>query len=902
MPGQGDENRTTRSLTTTLAGAFALISITALVISGSFEIYLLLETEQDAITSKQHVVAHQARNEVAEFIQKKLSVMETAVRLTRSTNAWQGSLEDLLGLQPAFRQVLVLNAQNKTLFRVSRVSEAESRRLEGHLGRDLFSHVKDGKRYIGPVYVDPVTSEPLVIMAVPRTNILGDVLGALVAEVNLKFMWDLVDRLKVGDTGCAYVVDGKGQLIAFGDTGRVLQGEKLDDLTDVSEFMRNPVGEDAKGPHISTGINGNLVVGTYVPLGTPDWAVMTELPVEEAYRRVLRSAVLSAITLLGMALLAGLIGVWLARRLTLPIQNLTDTATRIAGGEIHLKAVMEGPTEVARLASAFNDMTQRLRAMLDTEELRARELALEVEQRKRTEGALKESGSVLKATLESTQDGVLVVSADGKVSHCNRRFSEIWSIPDELLAKGEDDVLVDYVMPQLVDPEQFSTKVKELYQSSRPSEDTLHFRDGRIIERFSYPLGRDGEESGRAWFFRDMTDHRRTVEELRQLRNYLSNIINSMPSVLVGVDTEGRVTQWNKQAEAATGLPFDRARSRPLREVFSRLVDQMDHIKTAIRDRRVIRNTKIARDEERETRFEDVTIFPLVTNGVEGAVIRVDDVTEQVRIEEMMIQSEKMLSVGGLAAGMAHEINNPLAGMIQTASVMEDRLTNLAVPANRRAAEAAGTSMETIANFMEARGIPRMIENIHTSSRRVAEIVQNMLSFARKSEATISSHRLEELVDKTLELAATDYDLKKQYDFRRVEVVKEFTDDLPPVPCEGAKIQQVLLNILRNGAQAMQGAGSDSPRFVVRTRLAPDRRMAIIEIQDNGPGMEEAVRKRVFEPFFTTKPVGEGTGLGLSVSYFIVTENHRGEMAVESRPGAGATFIIRLPLERKSVA
>jgi signal transduction histidine kinase len=118
---------------------------------------------------------------------------------------------------------------------------------------------------------------------------------------------------------------------------------------------------------------------------------------------------------------------------------------------------------------------------------------------------------------------------------------------------------------------------------------------------------------------------------------------------------------------------------------------------------------------------------------------------------------------------------------------------------------------------------------------------------------------------------------------------------MPQVPCQGAKIQQVFLNILRNGAQAMQEAKTESPGFVFRTRFDSDRKMAIVEIEDNGPGMDEETRRRIFEPFFTTKPVGIGTGLGLSVSYFIITENHGGEMMVESSPGDGAKFIIQLP-------
>ncbi len=130
--------------------------------------------------------------------------------------------------------------------------------------------------------------------------------------------------------------------------------------------------------------------------------------------------------------------------------------------------------------------------------------------------------------------------------------------------------------------------------------------------------------------------------------------------------------------------------------------------------------------------------------------------------------------------------------------------------------------------------------------------------------------------------------------------MKNYDESLPPVLCEASKIQQVLLNILRNGAQAMQEAGVEKPKFTISTRLSKSKKMVCMDISDNGPGMDEATRKRIFEPFFTTKPAGVGTGLGLSVSYFIVAENHGGAMSVESHPEGGSTFTVCLPLEPKS--
>ncbi len=398
----------------------------------------------------------------------------------------------------------------------------------------------------------------------------------------------------------------------------------------------------------------------------------------------------------------------------------------------------------------------------------------------------------------------------------------------------------------------------------------------------------------------DITERKQAEKELHHLRNYLSNIIDSMPSVLIGVDAHGRVTQWNKKAAQTTGIASDTALNRMLPEIFPRLIPQMGLVAESIKTRKIKQELKRPRHFEGNTRFEDVTIYPLTANGVEGAVIRVDDVTEKVRVEKMILQSEKMLSLGGLAAGMAHEINNPLAGMIQTANVMANRLCGrFDIPANIEAAEACGTTVAAVEKFMAARGIPAMIDAITASGKRAAEIVNNMLNFARKSDANVSSYHLADLLDKTVELAGTDYDLKKHYDFKTIEIIKEYEANLPMVPCEGAKIQQVLLNVLRNGAQAMQEQraihNGEKPRFVFRLMREIKTNMLRIEIEDNGPGMDEATCKRIFEPFFTTKPVGVGTGLGLSVSYFIITENHGGQMSVESSPGHGAKFIIQLP-------
>jgi anti-anti-sigma regulatory factor/HAMP domain-containing protein len=377
MPIEGEMPRTSRSLTATLAIAFLALSVVVLLIASSLEMYFNFQTQREIVASKQQLIAQDAANTVTSFIQERYSVLESAVKLGNPASASQEEqkrvLESLLGLEPAFRQLVLLDSQEQELAKASRLSQAASGQLTDRVGSDLFAQTRQGKRYISPVYIDEVTSEPLVIMAVPATDAFGDFQGTLMAEVNLKFMWDLVDRLEIGETGLAYVVDRQGNLIAFGDIARVLRGENVSHLKEVGEFVNSPSPVDETGAGLSTGINGAAVFGTYVPLGTPDWAVVTELPVVEAYRGVIRGVAISLGVMLAVAMLAGLIGVNMARRLAVPLLNLTETATRIAEGEMDLQAAIEGPTEVASLAGAFNNMTGQLREMLRKEEERAAE-------------------------------------------------------------------------------------------------------------------------------------------------------------------------------------------------------------------------------------------------------------------------------------------------------------------------------------------------------------------------------------------------------------------------------------------------------------------------------------------------------------------------------------------------
>jgi PAS domain S-box-containing protein len=454
-----------------------------------------------------------------------------------------------------------------------------------------------------------------------------------------------------------------------------------------------------------------------------------------------------------------------------------------------------------------------------------------------------------------------------------------------------------YTMQRLTNPLQMlALKTHQIAAGNFTGHLTVRSNDeiGSLSKSFNEMI--DGLESQKIEVKNLVNKLRKTVKDLIKAKTYTANIIDSMPSILIGIDHHLNITQWNKAAEEATGVRAADAKGKSVTSIWLRPGIDIETISQSIENRKTKNLPKIARIFENDTFHDDITIFPLITDDTKDAVIRIDDVTEKIKMEELLIQSEKMLSVGGLAAGMAHEINNPLAGIMQTASVISNRITNIELPANKKVAEKLGITMDTIHQFMELRGIPKMICTMNEAGQRVSEIVNNMLSFARKSDAQFSSHSITELINTTLELSVADYDLKKKYDFRNIEIIKNYDESIPLVPCEGGKIQQVLLNIFRNGAQAMQDI--NKPQFIIHTWFDEGTKMVCIDIKDNGPGMDEKTRKRIFEPFFTTKPVGIGTGLGLSVSYFIITENHNGTMDVFSEPGKGTKFTIRLPLYR----
>jgi PAS domain S-box-containing protein len=513
---------------------------------------------------------------------------------------------------------------------------------------------------------------------------------------------------------------------------------------------------------------------------------------------------------------------------------------------------------------------------------------------------LEQSRNMLQLVIESIPVRVFWKDRNSRYLGCNTLFARDagFNHPQELLNKD------DFAMGWKEQADLYRTDEHQVMESCRPKMNFVEMQTTPVgttiwLNTSKVPLQKpDGEVFGVLGVYEDITSRKCAEAEIEHLKNYLVNIIDSMPSVLVGMDNNQTVNQWNRQAEEMSGISATEAIGKPITRLFPDFSPWITAMRSEIEQHRPASMEKLLIEKEGERRFYDLILYPLLSNGVEGTVIRIEDVTERTRIQELMIQTEKMMSVGGLAAGMAHEINNPL-GIITQAIQNIERRVSPDLPANRKVAEELGVSLEGIEAYFKKRQMPQFIGSIRTASSRAAKIVANMLQFSRRAETTMQPASLAGVMDQALELAASDYDLKKKYDFRSTDIIREYAD-MPEVPMVLVEIEQVMLNLLKNAAQAMFANPPDRKPMII-LRLHREEKYALLEVVDNGPGMEEDICRRVFDPFFTTKEPGEGTGLGLSVAYMIVTQNHKGLMEVESTPGKGTCFRVRLPILKEYV-
>ena len=368
--------------------------------------------------------------------------------------------------------------------------------------------------------------------------------------------------------------------------------------------------------------------------------------------------------------------------------------------------------------------------------------------------------------------------------------------------------------------------------------------------------------------------------QYQRLKDFNENIVESLSVGIVVLDMEGRVQSWNTQLELALHISRENAVGRLVDEMLpASLVERIDSCvdesgsgtvhKFVLRSHELPEEFRPQDPADNADRVINLAVAPLVAKGFEpvGRLLIVDDVTERMELEEAVLQADRLSSVGLLAAGVAHEVNTPLAVISTYSQMLADRF---------------GTGSE------EAKLLGKMTEQTF----RASEIVNSLLDFSRTSGAEMTRCDLNRAISDTLELISPQ--------LRKARVQLELRLDASAIiRANRGKLQQVLLNLFLNARDAMPDGGT--LRVTTRTTSdATSEARAQVLVSDTGTGIEPELQRRIFDPFFTTKDSRRGTGLGLAVSYGIVQE-HSGTISVQSAPGAGTTFTLEFPLAEQPV-
>ncbi len=529
---------------------------------------------------------------------------------------------------------------------------------------------------------------------------------------------------------------------------------------------------------------------------------------------------------------------------------------------------------------------------------------------------IKESEAKFRAISSSAHDAIVMVDDEGNIVFWNEAAEKIFGYTSEEVC-GKN-------FHRIFAPDRYRDAHRSAFLKFRESGEGPAIGKNLELEA----IRRDGKEipvelslsaaklAGR-WhsigIIRDISERRKAEKELRDAEVKMRQLLAAITSILITVDGEGRVLEWNETAEKTFGISREETVGKRLADCGmgwdeTAMSEAMVSSRKEGHDRR-LDNVRYQAPDGKE-RFLGLTISPIREgDGKMGdqVMIRAADITARRLLESQLVQAQKLESIGQLAAGIAHEINTPTQYVGDNTRFLKegfeglDRLLGEYEKIVKECSEKEGLEerLKRIAETAEEidleylrEEIPSAISQSLEGVDRVAKIVRAMKEFSHPGSDEKTPTDMNKAIENTVTVARNEWKYV-------AELEMDFDDTLPLVPCLPGEMNQVILNMIVNASHAIADVVGDGPNgkgnITIGTRKEGD--WVLIRIEDTGAGIPEHIRSRIFDPFFTTKEVGKGTGQGLSIAHNVIVEKHGGTIDVESEVGKGTAFIIRLPLE-----
>ncbi|MDH3947805.1 MAG: ATP-binding protein [Gammaproteobacteria bacterium] len=381
----------------------------------------------------------------------------------------------------------------------------------------------------------------------------------------------------------------------------------------------------------------------------------------------------------------------------------------------------------------------------------------------------------------------------------------------------------------------------------------------------------------------EIAKHVSTASRLHASESYIKNILRSMPLMLIGVNKDGLITQWNKRAEVITGIKAEDILDKILWDAYPVITVSPGQVSEAIEKNETI----TIKHSQRGQYYFDITIYPLQDEVETGVVILIDDVTKKILAENMLIQNDKISSMGELASSMAHDINMPLQSILFDLRAFQDLLSD------------GRKHMNEIKNNDMPEKLSSLLSHAYEKGEKVASIVHNLQDFARGRSDRKQLSNIVDVMEHTLELAGDVLSAPSRIKFIDIQIERNYEQDLPMIPCYVTELQQAFLSLFRHAYDALVQVNDTSHKPTIKIQMNVSYDSFWIRIQHNGVGLTNEEQLYLFDPFVRkdAPEVGYDAGKRLSFAYFIITEQHQGHMAVTSDINVGTTFHVQMLLK-----